>query len=150
MIEAVGKKCRFLEDAITKLALEERVRVLNGRAESLAHAPKQRSAYDFGSARAVGNFDMTAELIVPFLKRGGFFIAQKSISQLSEEEERAHLCLSKLGCALETVVKLDKDALGKERVLIVAQEKRLRQRLCILDPGTRSRLVLCPLFTSSM
>src|ERR1700733_12420599 len=48
MIEAVGKKCKFLEDASTSLGISDRCLILNGRAETLAHEREHRSTYDLG------------------------------------------------------------------------------------------------------
>jgi 16S rRNA (guanine527-N7)-methyltransferase len=124
MIEAVGKKCKFLENAITSLGISARSLVLNGRAETLAHEREHRSTYDLGFARAVGNFDLTAELVLPFLKPGGLFVSQKSAAQLPAEEKRARLCLPQLGGSLQAVIALDAEALGKEKVLLVAKKRK--------------------------
>jgi 16S rRNA (guanine527-N7)-methyltransferase len=122
MVEAVGKKSKFLEEIVTRVGISSRCQVLNERAESLAHLKQYRSKFDFGLARAVGNFDVTAELILPFLKRGGLFIAQKSALQLAMEEPRARASLPKLGGILDSVVTLDEAVLGKARVLLVARK----------------------------
>jgi 16S rRNA (guanine527-N7)-methyltransferase len=124
MIEAVGKKCKFLEHATNILGLSSRSLILNGRAETLAHEQKLRSTYDFGFARAVGSFDLTAELVLPFLKRGGLFVSQKSAAQRPAEEERARLCLPQLGGCLQSVIALDAEALGKEKVLLVGRKTK--------------------------
>jgi 16S rRNA (guanine527-N7)-methyltransferase len=124
MIEAVGKKCKFLDNAITSLGISARTLVLTGRAETFAHEREHRSTYDLGFARAVGNFDLTAELTVPFLKCGGLFVAQKSAAQSAAEEERARLCLPQLGAILQSVIALNAEALGKEKVLLVARKRK--------------------------
>lgn len=96
MIEAVGKKCRFLEQACTALGLAKRTNIYNERAELLAHDVNFRNRFDFATARAVANFDITAEVLLPFLRIGGIFLAQKSILQVPEEEKCAPraACLS--------------------------------------------------------
>ena len=122
MIEAVGKKCKFLEDATTRLGLSSRCLILNARAEKVAHEREHRAAYDIGCARAVGSFDLTAELVLPFLTAGGLFIAQKSAAQLTQEQERARYCLPKLGASLQAVIACDESVLGKAKVLMVARK----------------------------
>ena len=97
LIEASGKKCRFLDDALKKIGLDDRFSVLPARAEELGHDQDYRGRYDWGTARAVGTFDLSAELVMPFLATGGKFIAQKSLSQKAEESERAEEMLAQAG-----------------------------------------------------
>ncbi len=52
LLEATGKKVRFLEEVVRHLGLNG-VRVLQGRAEELAHDPAHREAYALALARAV-------------------------------------------------------------------------------------------------
>ncbi len=120
LVEANGKKCRFLAAAVGDLAIGSRTTICHARAEELAHDSLHRAAYDLATARAVADLDLTAEIAAPFLRRGGIFIAQKSAAQLPEQERRASICLPKLGCELKSVEHLDSSVLGKERVLIVA------------------------------
>ena len=123
MIEAVGKKCRFLDEACVALELDKRTNIYNDRAELLAHDVNFRNRYDFATARAVANFDITAEILLPFLRVGGIFFAQKSLTQVPEEELRATRCLPKLGGALSGVETLDESILGKPRTLLLATKQ---------------------------
>jgi 16S rRNA (guanine527-N7)-methyltransferase len=122
LIESAGKKCRFLEQAVKYLKLNDRVEVLSARAEEVGHDLAFRGRYDWGTARAVGTFDMTAELILPFLRMGGCFLAQKSYAQKDEEAYRAKKCLPLLGGKLSDVRTLDEAILGKSRVLLIAEK----------------------------
>jgi 16S rRNA (guanine527-N7)-methyltransferase len=122
LIESAGKKCRFLEQVISTLKLKKRVTALSARAEEVGHDLDYRARFDWGTARAVGTFDMTAELIMPFLRIGGHFFAQKSFAQKNEEAERAKKCLPVLGGKLSDVKSLDDTILGKSRVLLIAQK----------------------------
>jgi len=122
LIEASGKKCRFLDEALKKIGLDDRFSIFPARAEELGHDPDHRGCYDWGTARAVGTFDLSAELVMPFLATGGKFFAQKSLSQKAEESERAEKCLPKLGGKLSTIQTLDAEILGKPRVLIIASK----------------------------
>jgi 16S rRNA (guanine527-N7)-methyltransferase len=123
MIEAVSKKCRFLEQACAALGLAKRTNIYNERAELLAHDVNFRNRFDFATARAVANFDITAEVLLPFLRIGGVFLAQKSISQLPEEQMRATRCLPKLGGAFTGVENLNESILGKPRALLFATKQ---------------------------
>jgi 16S rRNA (guanine527-N7)-methyltransferase len=123
MIEAVGKKCRFLEQACVALGLVKRTNIYNERAELLAHDVNFRNRFDFATARAVGNFDITAEVLLPFLRIGGLFLAQKSVSQVPDEQIRATCCLPKLGGVLTGIENLDANILGKPRALLLATKQ---------------------------
>lgn len=125
LIESAGKKCRFLEQVIKTLKLKDRVSVLSARAEEVGHDLDYRGRFDWGTARAVGTFDMSAELIMPFLRIGGHFFAQKSFAQKNEEADRAKKCLPLLGGKLSDVKSLDETILGKSRVLLIAEKREI-------------------------
>jgi len=74
LVEAMGKKARFLEEVTSALALDN-VEVRNERAEALAQARRDR--YDVGTARAVGTLGAIVEYLLPFLTVGGDAIAWK-------------------------------------------------------------------------
>ncbi len=122
LVEASGKKCRFLSDFAQSQQMDRRVRVCNERAEEFGHNPAHRGSYDWGTARAVGTFDLSAELVMPFLKVGGSFLCQKSQAQKEDEIERAEVCLPELGGRLTRVLDLDESILGKSRVLLIAEK----------------------------
>ncbi len=125
LIESAGKKCRFLEQVVKTLNLKNRVTVLSARAEEVGHDLDYRGRFDWGTARAVGTFDMTAELILPFLNIGGHFFAQKSLAQKDDEAARAKKCLPLLGGKLSDVKTLDETILGKSRVLLIAEKREI-------------------------
>lgn len=100
-IESVAKKARALTEMLERIELG-RISVLNDRAERLAHDPKWRGRADFGTARAVGHLATVAELILPFLKIGGVFFAQKG-SYPSREIDESREAISALGGCLEDV-----------------------------------------------
>lgn len=87
LIESTGKKCDFLLKVIESLKLTN-IRVINGRAEELARDNLYREKFDFASARAVARLNTLAEYCIPFVKKGGTFIAFKGdyVNELSEAE----------------------------------------------------------------
>lgn len=70
MVEATGKKARFIQEVIAQLDLPN-ARVEHGRAEELARSSEHREAFDIAAARAVGPLSTLLELSLPFLKLGG-------------------------------------------------------------------------------
>ncbi len=71
------KKVNFLNKALYLLRLSN-VTVIRGRAEQLARDKKHRECYGLVLARAVTNFAVLTELIIPFSKINGKIIFYKS------------------------------------------------------------------------
>lgn len=94
LIESTGKKCDFLQVVIDKLQLSD-VRVLNLRAEDAARDGTLRERFDVCTARAVARLNTLAEYCMPFVKKGGVFIAYKGSDE--EEIEEAKRALITLG-----------------------------------------------------
>ena len=75
LIEATGKKARFLESVVASSGLAPRLRVLNARAEDLA--ARQPTRYDLIAARAVAPLAELTRLALPLLAPGGHLLAWK-------------------------------------------------------------------------
>ncbi|MCC5829590.1 MAG: 16S rRNA (guanine(527)-N(7))-methyltransferase RsmG [Phycisphaeraceae bacterium] len=76
LIEATGKKARFLEE--TRAALElENVKVLAQRAEDAGRDPRFRQKLDAVVCRAVGPMRELLEYTLPLLTIGGVLLAMK-------------------------------------------------------------------------
>jgi 16S rRNA (guanine527-N7)-methyltransferase len=77
LLEATGKKARFLEAVAAALGLGN-VRVLYGRAEDLGRDREQhRERYDIVASRAVAALPALVEVTVPFARPGGIVLAIK-------------------------------------------------------------------------
>jgi 16S rRNA (guanine527-N7)-methyltransferase len=122
LVESIGKKAKFLALAVEHLGLQDRVRVINDRAESLCRVGELRESFLAGTARAVGPVDVAAELTLPLLRVGGFLLLQKSRAQLDDELTRASQSLPVLGADGPRVVVPDAEALGKQHVILVLQK----------------------------
>ena len=93
LLEATGKKARFLEEVAHKLGLRN-VRVVNQRAESAGQDPAHRERYDIVIARAVGKLPVLLELTVPFAKVGGNVLAmkgEKAAQEITESKQTLHM-----------------------------------------------------------
>lgn len=107
LIDSVGKKTRFLDNCIRQLNLEDRISVINTRAEDLAHKANFRGNFDFATARAVSSVDIAAELCLAFLKPGGRLLLQKAGSQVESESKLAEIALPKLNAQLSQISSLN-------------------------------------------
>ena len=111
-----------MELAIESLGLGKQVAAVAGRAESLARQENYRQSFDLATARAVGSFELVAELTLPFLATGGELFVQKSTGQLEHDLRTALVVLPKLGGQILETTVLDKRILGKERAIIVIEK----------------------------
>ncbi|HVC81080.1 MAG TPA: 16S rRNA (guanine(527)-N(7))-methyltransferase RsmG [Chloroflexota bacterium] len=103
LLEATGKKARFLETAAGELGLPG-LRVVGGRAEEIAHDSEYREAYDFCVARAVTHAAALVELTLPFVAIRGAVYLYKGLNGLSEEIAAAEPARVILGAASPTVL----------------------------------------------
>jgi 16S rRNA (guanine527-N7)-methyltransferase len=94
LLEATGKKARFLEETAAALGLSN-IRVINDRAETVGQDHHQhREQYDIVIARAVGRLPVLLELTVPLAKVGGLVLAMKGAqaqAEIDEAKQALHL-----------------------------------------------------------
>lgn len=88
LVEATRKKAAALQRMIRDVQLAG-VRVLCGRAETLAHDPAQRERYDVVTARAVAHLRVLLEYAAGFVRPGGHCLFFKSAGAASEESGEA-------------------------------------------------------------
>lgn len=97
LLEATGKKCRFMADAAARAGLGGgRVAVVPGRAETLGQEKGRRATYDLVVARGLADLAVAAELCLPFVKVGGWWCAWKG-PRVEEELPRAAWAIKLLG-----------------------------------------------------
>jgi 16S rRNA (guanine527-N7)-methyltransferase len=101
LIEATGKKVRFLKHVVSELGLGN-VTPLHERAEIAAHDLDLREQNDLVVARAVTQLTALAEIGLPFLKLSGTALFPKG-EQLDDELDRARIAIELLGGSLVSV-----------------------------------------------
>jgi 16S rRNA (guanine527-N7)-methyltransferase len=117
LVEATGKKVRFLDELVRELGLEN-VIALKARAEELAHDAHHRERYDFAVARAVAYLRTLAEYTLPFVRAGGSFIAQKGPGAEDENYAAAH-AIDTMGGKTRELIAYDLPTLDETRYLVV-------------------------------
>ena len=95
LVDSLGKRVRFLEEVISACELEK-IRAVHGRAEDLAGQKTYREHFDLCVSRAVANLSTLSEYCLPFVKKGGSFVAYKS-GKAVEEIEAARSAVKTLG-----------------------------------------------------
>ena len=95
LLDSLNKRVGFLNEVIKELELKD-IEAVHGRAEDIARNKDFREKYDLCISRAVANFSTLSEYCLPFIRKGGNFVAYKSEKGSSELEE-AGKALSVLG-----------------------------------------------------
>ena len=133
LLEATGKKARFLEDVVIDLGLHN-VKVVNERAETVGadHKSGHREQYDAVIARAVGRLPVLLELTVPMTKVGGHVLAMKG-AQAAEEIADAKQALHMLHAQV-----IDSIA-TPTGTLVIIEKVRKTPRLYPRTPGEPKR-----------
>jgi 16S rRNA (guanine527-N7)-methyltransferase len=100
LVEATGKKARFLEQVARDLQLKN-VRVANERAEVFGQSG-QRGRYRAATSRALSRLPVLLELTLPLLELGGIKLAIKG-EQAEAEVAEAARALNVLGGSMESM-----------------------------------------------
>ena len=119
LFESVGKKCEFLQVVVDKLDLKG-MNIYKLRAEEAASQEIFREKYDHAVARAVARMNTLSEYCLPFVKKGGTFIAYKSGDKTEIDE--AQNAYKVLGGKLKEVHEYALPKEYGERVLAVVEK----------------------------
>lgn len=111
MLDSLNKRINFLNDVIQKLELTE-IAALHGRAEDYAKKADHsvgasdeicyREGFDIVVSRAVANLSTLSEYCLPYVKKGGIFVAYKS-EELVREQKSAEHAVDLLGGKFEKI-----------------------------------------------
>ncbi len=137
LLEATGKKVKFLEHVIATLGLSD-VRGLHARAEEAGHMPDQRGQYHLVLARAVARLPALCEYMLPLVKVGGRCIAMKGATAFEEVEMSAD-ALRILGGRVDDVIEVKLPTVDEPHWLIVIDKVRETPAPYPRKPGTPTR-----------
>lgn len=112
LLEAVARKCAFLEAAIAAIGVATRVAVVCARSERFAaHGQEGRDAFDVVLARAVAPLPVLVELASPLLRPGGHLLASKTRRAIEDEGEGGATAAARSGLAAGPVIPLPRSPL---------------------------------------
>lgn len=100
LLDSLNKRIKFLQSCIDGMGLES-IEAVHARAEEFA--AKHRETYDFAVSRAVAQLNVLAELSLPLVKKGGYFIAMKG-KDSEEELKNAQKAIALLGGSIEKTI----------------------------------------------
>lgn len=116
-VDSTAKKLKFTSGVVEKFGLSN-CEVLAGRAEEIIEG--RREKYDFAVSRAVASLPVLLELVMPYVKVGGAFVAYKSAKETDVNDKNSELSLSQkalktLGARLENILEARLDDGSDER-----------------------------------
>lgn len=126
LLEATGKKARFLEQCAADLGLAN-VRVVNDRAETAGQDARWRQTFDAAVTRAVGPMNVLLELTLPLVCVGGRLLAMKGPS-LEQELAACGEALEVLGAGEVAVVDAYPESFDLGTVIAVVEKARSTPR----------------------
>ncbi|XEC95026.1 16S rRNA (guanine(527)-N(7))-methyltransferase RsmG [Paenibacillus tarimensis] len=88
IVDSLNKRIQFLNHLCDELKLQS-VLCLHGRAEDVARMKEHRDGYDIVTARAVAKLAVLNEFCLPFVRRGGYFVAMKGTNPQDEVNDAA-------------------------------------------------------------
>lgn len=94
-IDSTEKRINYVNESAKRLG-STNLTAIAGRAEDLSHTAELRESFDVCTARAVASLPILAELCIPFVKKGGIFVAMKGRFEDEESASAASAC-KKLG-----------------------------------------------------
>ena len=102
LLDSLNKRIKFLNTVIDELMLKDIVSI-HGRAEEMSKSSLYREAFDIATARAVANMNLLSEYCLPYVKKGGYFIAMKGPSGYKEVVE-ASKAITVLGGTIKEII----------------------------------------------
>ncbi len=122
LLDSLEKRLNFLKLVSDEIGICD-INFIHSRAEDGGKSPATREKYDVAIARAVANMSTLSEYLLPFVKVGGYFIAQKG--PLADEElENAKNAIGVLGGKIQEVIDVEIPYTDlKHRIVIVKKIK---------------------------
>lgn len=121
LLDSLNKRVNFLNKVIDELKIDG-ITTIHGRAEDYGKDILYRQKFDVAVSRAVANMKVLSEYCLPFVKKGGYFIALKGPS-VDEELESADKIIQILGGKIYKIEKLDiLDTDLKHNLVIIKKE----------------------------
>ncbi|GEL12785.1 ribosomal RNA small subunit methyltransferase G [Lapidilactobacillus concavus] len=135
IVDSLNKRIKFLQELATQLDLEG-VAFYHARAEDFGNKRSEhRQSYNVVTARAVASLPVLAELCLPLVEKGGYFVAMKGSKGSEELAQSAH-ALNILGGKLVRTVELTLPQTNDQRVIIIVKKTKETPKTYPRKPGT--------------
>jgi 16S rRNA (guanine527-N7)-methyltransferase len=121
LVEANGKRAKFLESLVAELELPG-VTVIQARAEELGRDPSHRERHDLVLARAIAPLRVLLELTLSFARVGAALALPKG-SGFQREIEEALTALDILGGKIEKTAPMEVPGPGPKPTLVIVRKE---------------------------
>jgi len=139
-LDALNKRIHFIEMVQKRLKLSD-IELIHGRAEDFGQIVKYRESYDFAVSRAVAELRLLLELVMPFVKVNGFFLAYKSLKTKTELDE-AQNAMKLMKSTLVDIVEFDLPCNYGVREIMIIQKNGNIENKYPRKAGTPKRMPL--------
>ena len=120
LVDSLNKRVKFLEALAEKIDIQ--ASVFHGRAEELSLSPKFRENFDLAVSRAVAPLNILLEYCLPYVKKGGMFVALKG-PDISDELNNSFNAIKVLGGRLKDTISFDLPLEKGKRTLVVVKKE---------------------------
>lgn len=116
LLDSLNKRLIFLQNVCNELNIS--AQTLHSRAEESSRKAEYREKYDFAFSRAVAQLNLLSELCLPYVKKGGCFVAMKG-PDVREELKNAEKAIEVLGGNVKEIKEFNlSDNSGRTLVVI--------------------------------
>lgn len=137
LLDSLNKRINFLNEVVSNLKMTD-IAAKHGRAEELAQNQEYREQYDAAVSRAVANLTVLSELCLPFVKKGGYFIAMKGPS-VDVEIEESKKAIAVLGGKVMDIIKVQIEDSDLEHNLVIIKKVSNTPKQYPRKPGTAQK-----------
>ena len=104
LLDSLNKRINYLNIVVRELGLKN-VTTIHSRAEDGARKQELREKFDVATSRAVANMAVLSEFCMPYVRKGGYFVALKWTS-IDEELKNAGNAIKTLGGELKGIIEV--------------------------------------------
>ncbi|MCR5758312.1 MAG: 16S rRNA (guanine(527)-N(7))-methyltransferase RsmG [Selenomonas sp.] len=137
LMDSLNKRIRFLQTVVDELGLTG-VECIHARAEEGARNKKYRESFDIAVSRAVARLPILCEYCLPFVKKGGHFVALKGL-QYQDETNEAAKAIKLLGGSKVEIRPVKLPGLDDKRAVICITKTMLTPKAYPRKAGTPAK-----------
>lgn len=138
LLDSTEKKLKVVANILDELGLT--AKILHKRAEEAGKDENYREKFDFATARAVANMNQLSEYCLPFVKKGGKFIAMKA-ARSDEEINQAKKAIEILGGKIVKKADFTLDTAGERCIIVIEKVKNTPN----IYPRAKSQMIRRPI-----
>lgn len=141
LMDSLNKRIKFLQTVVEELGLQD-VECVHARAEEGARNKKYRESFDIAVSRAVARLPILCEYCLPFVKKGGHFIALKGM-QFHEEAEEAAKAIKVMGGSKTEIRPVKLPEIDDKRAVITINKTMPTPKAYPRKAGTPTKNPIC-------